>query len=80
MDQLKIIRDIFDRRRQKVLRDAETMAREMVKKAKQIEQAVAEGDLQKLVWLTRQYNQVLATELDSVHEDIHLLEGLENAK
>ncbi len=77
MDKFEIVKKVSTSRRGRLLTRAQNLAVEMARTAVQITKAVEAGDLQRLVWLTKQYDATLAAVLEQTHEDEHLIAGLE---
>jgi len=79
MDKLGIVKMAADQKRAGLVSKAREMGLELVNTAKQIQAAVEAGDLQRLVWVIRSIDPVLAAQIEACHEQLHFLTGLEKA-
>ena len=74
---LDIMKRCYENERQRVLAKATELARELESSAKMITKAVEEGDLNRIAWLVKHHDVELATRSTVLHENLHMIAGLE---
>jgi hypothetical protein len=67
----------YENERQRVVAKAQELARELESSAKMIAKAAEEGDLNRIAWLTRNHDIELSTRSTVLHENLHMIAGLE---
>ena len=79
LNHFDIMKTCYESERQRVVAKALELARELESSAKMIAKAAAEGDLNRIAWLTRTHDVELATRSTVLHENLHMIAGLETA-
>lgn len=77
LNHFEIMKTCYESERQRVLAKARELARELESSAKMIAKAAEEGDLNRIAWLTRSHDAELATRSTVLHENLHMIVGLE---
>jgi len=75
---LDIMKRCYENERKRVLDKAAELARELESSAKMIAKAVEGGDLNRIAWLTKNHDIELATRATVLHENLHLISGLDD--
>lgn len=74
---LDIMKLCYENERKRVLDKARDLARELEHAAKAVARAAEEGDLNRIAWAVRAHDTELATRATVLHENLHMIEGLE---
>ena len=77
MNHFEIMKTCYEAERKRVLAKAAELARELESSAKMIAKAAEEGDLNRIAWLTRTHDVELSTRTTVLHENLHMIAGLE---
>lgn len=77
LNHFEIMKTCYESERKRVLDKARELARELESSAKMIAKAVEEGDLNRIAWLTRTHDVELSTRTTVLHENLHMIAGLE---
>jgi hypothetical protein len=80
LNHFEIMKTCYENERQRVIAKAQELARELESAAKMIAKAAAEGDLNRIAWLTRSHDVELSTRATVLHENLHMIAGLEKER
>lgn len=80
LNHLDIMKTCYASEKTRLVAKAHELARELESSAKMIAKAAEEGDLNRIAWIARNHDIELSTRATVLHENLHMIAGLEKER